>query len=39
VCRNVVQENFEQWEANQPIDLRPRNIDRRDLGDGRSEVS
>jgi hypothetical protein len=39
ICRNVVQENFEQWEANQPIDLRPRNIDRRDLGDGRSEVS
>ena len=39
VCRNVVQENFEQWEANQPAELRPRNIDRRDLGDGRSEVS
>ena len=39
ICRNVVQENFEQWEANQPADLRPRNIDRRDLGGGRSEVS
>lgn len=39
ICRNVVQENFEQWEANQPADLRPRNNDRRDLGDGRSEVS
>jgi len=39
VCRNVVQENFEQWEANQPAELRPRNNDRRDLGDGRSEVS
>ena len=39
ICRNVVQENFEQWEANQPAELRPRNNDRRDLGDGRSEVS
>jgi hypothetical protein len=39
VCRNVVQENFEQWEANQPAESRPRNMDRRDLGDGRSEVS
>lgn len=39
VCRNVVQENFEQWEANQPADTRPRNMDRKDLGDGRSEVS
>ena len=39
VCRNVVMENFEQWEANQPTDLRPRNIDRRDIGGGRSEVS
>ena len=39
VCRNVVQENFEQWEANQPYEARPRVIDRRDLGDGKSEVS
>lgn len=39
VCRNVVQENFEQWEANQPADTRPRNMDRKDLSDGRSEVS
>lgn len=39
VCKNVVAENFEQWEANQPLDARPRNIDRRDLGDGRTEVS
>jgi hypothetical protein len=39
VCRNVVQENFEQWEANQPAESRPRNMDRRDLGDGRSEIS
>jgi len=39
VCRNVVAENFEQWEANQPIGDRPREINRRDLGDGRTEVS
>jgi hypothetical protein len=39
VCKNVVQENFEQWEANQPYDSRPRVIDKKDLGDGRTEVS
>ena len=39
VCRNVVAENFEQWEANQPFEARPRNIDRRDLGNGKTEVS
>lgn len=39
VCKNVIAENYEQWEANQPVDARPRNIDRRDLGDGRTEVS
>jgi hypothetical protein len=39
VCRNVVMENFEQWEANQPYDARPRVIDKRDLGDGRTEAS
>jgi hypothetical protein len=39
VCRNVVMENFEQWEANQPVGERPREIQRRDLGDGRTEVS
>jgi hypothetical protein len=39
VCRNVVQENFEQWEANQPYDARPRVMDRKDLGDGKSEIS
>ena len=39
VCKNVVQENYEQWEANQPIGDRPREINRRDLGDGRTEVS
>jgi hypothetical protein len=39
VCRNVVLENFEQWESNQPMEARPRIVDRKDLGDGRSEVS
>jgi hypothetical protein len=36
ICRNVLQENFEQWAANQ---TDPRVINRRDLGDGRTEVS
>jgi hypothetical protein len=39
ICRNVLAENFEQWEANQPMDSRPRVVDRKDLGDGRTEVS
>ena len=39
VCKNVISENYEQWEANQPFDARPRVIDKRDLGDGRVEVS
>lgn len=39
VCRNVIQENYEQWEANQPYDSRPRIIDRKDIGNGRTEVS
>jgi hypothetical protein len=39
VCRNIVQENYEQWEANQPVDARPRVMDRKDLGDGKTEVS
>lgn len=39
VCKNVIAENYEQWEANQPLDARPRVMDRRDLGDGRTEVS
>jgi len=43
VCRNVLNENFEQWEANFP-DESPRRqvpggINRRDLGDGKSEFS
>lgn len=37
VCRNVVLETFEQYEANNP---RPATgIQRKDLGDGRTEVS
>ena len=39
VCKNVVAENYEQWEANQPYDNRPRIMDRKDLGDGRTEIS
>jgi len=39
VCKNIIAENYEQWEVNQPIDARPRQIDRRDLGGGRTEVS
>ena len=38
ICRNVIMENFEQWEANQPQDVRM-NIKRRDLGDGKAEFS
>ena len=33
VCRNVLMENFEQFEAN-----NPRGIERKDLGDGRAEI-
>lgn len=37
LCRNVLMENYEQWEANNP---RPANgVQRKDLGDGRTEVS
>jgi len=39
VCRNILNENFEQWEANQPVDARPRRVDRNDLGNGRTEIS
>lgn len=39
VCKNIIAENYEQWEANQPVDSRPRMVDRRDLGGGRTEVS
>jgi hypothetical protein len=37
VCRNVVLETFEQYEANNPRPVT--GVKRRDLGDGRSEVS
>lgn len=37
VCRHVVLETYEQYEANNP---RPSNgVQRKDLGDGRTEVS
>ena len=39
VCRKILNENFEQWEANQPVDTRPRRVDRNDLGNGRTEIS
>ena len=35
ICRNVLAENFEQWEANQDNRI----IQRRDIGNGRTEVS
>lgn len=37
VCRNVVLETYEQIEANNP--RPPSGVQRRDLGDGRTEVS
>lgn len=37
ICRNVLAENYEQWEANQGRDTRA--VVRKDLGDGRTEVS
>lgn len=36
VCRNILQENFEQWEANQP---QGRVNTREDLGGGKTGVS
>jgi hypothetical protein len=39
VCQNVLNENYEQWEANQPTEIRPRVVDKKDLGNGRTEVS
>lgn len=38
ICRNVVMENFEQWEVNQPREDRL-TLHRKDLGNGRTEVS
>ena len=37
ICRNVLMENFEQWAANQTGENRI--INRKDLGNGRTEVS
>jgi hypothetical protein len=39
ICRNVLAEEYEQWEANQPLGDRPRVVERRELGDGKVEVS
>lgn len=39
ICKNILAENYEQWEANQPLETRPRVIDRRDIGGGKTEVS
>jgi len=36
VCRNILQENFEQWEANQP---QGRSAVKEDLGGGKTGVS
>ena len=38
ICRNVLMENFEQWAANQS-DPEIRNINRKNIGGGRTEVS
>ena len=38
VCKNIAMESYEQWEANQPYDARPRVMDKKDLGDGRTEI-
>jgi hypothetical protein len=38
VCKNVVMENYEQWEANN-ADPEMRSINRKNLGGGRTEVS
>ena len=37
VCRNVIMENYEQWEANQIAEARV--VQTKDLGNGRSEIS
>lgn len=37
VCRNIVMETFEQFEANNP--RPPNGVQRRDLGGGKTEVS
>lgn len=39
ICKNIVTEEFEQWEANQPLDDRPRIVERRNLGNGFTEIS
>jgi hypothetical protein len=39
VCRNIVMENYEQWEANFPDIANGRRVAREDLGDGKSSAS
>ena len=39
VCKNVIAENYEQWEANQSQDGRARQNNQTDLGGGRTEIS
>ena len=36
ICRNVIAENYEQWEAN---NVGMRRVDREDLGGGKTSVS
>jgi hypothetical protein len=36
VCRNVVQENYEQWDANYTMERR---VDKEDIGRGKTSVS
>jgi len=38
VCKNVLAENYEQWEANQPQGAA-RQVNQNDLGNGRTEIS
>ena len=38
ICRNILAENYEQWAANQATG-DARTMSRRDLGDGRTEIS
>jgi len=37
ICRNVIAENYEQWEANQVVGMR--RVDKEDLGGGKTSVS
>lgn len=39
ICRNILSEEYEQWEANQDLEVRPRVVERKDIGDGKTIVS